>query len=147
MQTPELSTEQEALLKSVYQYTDKADFSDAEIEAAKEMFDSPEKFVILRKIFGVITEEERGINYQGKLATLSANDFQQMGIEASIQKAVEARIQRGLAQFYSLLKGELKVEMKAKMEKDNIEKMQEADSREARVERDQEANRVGGPNL
>ncbi len=103
MQTPELSREQEKTLSEVFQYTDKADISDAEIELARQMFDSPEKFVLLRKILGVITQEERGIHYEGELAGLTANSFEAYGIEALIKKNTDDRIKRGLGSLYGLL--------------------------------------------
>ena len=147
MQTPELTEAQEKTLLEVFQYTDKADISDEEIAIAKEMFDSPEKFVLLRKILGVITQYERGIHYEGEHAGLTANSFEAMGLEITVQKNVEARIKGGLSLMYNLVRGTLREEEKQRLLQSNLEKMDKQEFEEEKAEDIEEANRPGGPNL
>lgn len=147
MKTIDLTPEQEAELAAIYQYTDKADITDAEIALAKEMFDSPEKLVLLRKMLGIITMEERGIGYEGPNATIAAEDFEKLGIETAIQKNVEARIKRGILTMYNLIKGTMKEEAKAEMEAKNAEKIDSEEYQEEKAEIDAAAARPGGINL
>ena len=147
MQTVDLTPEQEAELVAIYQYTDKADITDSEIALAREMFNSPEKLVLLRKMLGIITMEERGIGYEGPNSSIAADDFEKLGIETAIQKNVEARIKRGILTMYNLIKGTLKQEAKAEMEAKNVEKLDSEEYQEGKAEVDAATNRPGGVNL
>lgn len=145
----DLTKEQEAILSEVYGYADKAHYTDEDIALAKQMFDTPEKFRLLRKILQVLTPEERGITIPGEVHFVDAKpeDKEHFAFSVAVDYRADEKIRQTLASFYQLLKGQFKAEKKAEFEKQNQADFEEKQRTEAHEERVEEDNRVVGENL
>ena len=143
MEKENLTKEQTEILEKEYGYVDKAHYSEADLKLAKEMFDKPEKFALLRKILQVITPVERGLMFPNPQALVSADptDLNKYAIESAVNNLADEKVRQTLVAFYKLIKGELvdkkredfKAENLAKFkEQQNIEKMEEAKKEDAK---------------
>ena len=59
-----MTPEQEKVLAEVYNLKEGAELTSEEIDKAIEMFNSPESFIILRKVLGIASYADRGITLQ-----------------------------------------------------------------------------------
>lgn len=143
----DLTEEQKKIVQDVYGYIDTAAYSDEEIAIAKQMFDTPEKFRLLRKILQVFTHEERGLSMPDPLNSLSAENFEKLGIEVSIARKVDERIRSTLVNFYLTLREEFREDKRIELEKQNQAEFEENKRTEKYKEEQEETNRVLGPNL
>lgn len=143
----ELTEEQERIIEDIYGYTDKAAYTEEDIAMAKQMFDTPEKFRLLRKILQVFTIEERGLSIPDPLNNISAESFEKLGIEVAIQKKADEKIRSSLVSFYLRLRKDIQQDKREELEKQNIADFVEQKKTEKFLEEKEEANRVIGVNL
>lgn len=145
----DLTKEQEAILSEVYAYADKAHYTEEDIELAKQMFDTPQKFHLLRKILQVLTPEERGITIPGEVHFVDAKpeDKERFAFAVAVDYRTDEKIRGTLVAFYKLLQGQLKAEKKAEFEKENQDAFDEKKRTEAYEEKVAEDQRDVGENL
>lgn len=144
----EITPEMKKILESVYRYQEKASYTPEEIEMAKEMFDKPEKFALLRKILQVFTHEERGISLPTKEALLGKpEDLAKYGLNMAIETLADERVRQSLLSFYFLMKGEFQADKKEELEAAEKEKFEEEKRSEEFKENQEVENRKVGPNL
>jgi hypothetical protein len=145
----DLTSEQEAILSEVYGYSDTAHYTEEDIELAKVMFDTPEKFALLRKILQVLTPEERGITIPGEVHFVDAKpeDRERFAFAVAVDYRADEKIRGTLVSFYQLLKGQFKKDKKEEFEKQNQEEFDEKKRSEVHEEKVEEDQRTVGTNL
>lgn len=145
----DLTPEQELILSETYGYSDKAHYTEEDIELAKTMFDTPEKFALLRKILQVLTPEERGLTIPGEVHFVDAKpeDRERFAFAVAVDYRTDEKIRGTLVSFYQLLKGQIKKEKKAEFEKQNQEEFEEKNRTEEYDEKVAEDERTVGERL
>jgi hypothetical protein len=125
----ELTTEE--ILKDVYKYHSKAELTPEEIDTIIAMFDKPEKFVILRKLFQVLTQEERDIAIPSEEAMVDVNptDMAQYGLQVAINTRADEKIRQALLTMYQKVKAwhVREKENEIKEDEEKKEKLEEQD--------------------
>lgn len=144
-----LTPEQEKEVAEAFLFADKAEFSEEDIAMAREMFDSPEKFQLLRKILGVFTAEERGLAFKSPQALVEADpqEVQKYGIASAIDALADEKVRKALLSFYVRIRGEVQGTMTNTFKAENEQAIDEAKRTEAFNEEQEEKNRPVGPNL
>jgi len=137
------------ILENVYQYKEKASYTPEDLELAKEMFSTPERFALLRKVLQVLTQEERGISIPSKEALIAKRpeDLTTYGLQVAIESLADEKVRQTLVSFYMLLKGTIEQEKKdAQEEKEKLQFEEEKRTEEFKEKRKVEERKVG-PNL
>lgn len=144
-----LTPEQEREVQEAYMLTEGYEISEEEISVARAMFDTPEKFLLLRKILQVFTLEERGISYKSPQALVEADPvkLQEYAVASAIDALADEKVRKALSRFYVLVRGINQESMTADFKKQNDEAVEEAKRTEEFEERQEEQNRPVGPNL
>jgi len=128
----ELTEEQQKILNDVFQYSDKAEFTPEDLDVAAEMFDTPEKFALLRRILGAFTPNERGISMASAEAFVEASpeDREKYAFNMAVSVRSDETIRQSLVGFYRVLRRHIQDKMKADFEKKNQEDFDEAKRKE-----------------
>lgn len=130
-------------LQEMYSYTDGYEYTPADLKLAQQMFDTPEKFLLLRKIFGVHTPNEKGLTMQGPQAVVEASitDMQAYAIETAVNHLANEKVRQALVAFYRVVRQEMvqkkadefraanKEEAEEKIRTEQFEKQQAEDER------------------
>lgn len=145
----ELTKEQQAELEEVFQYNEKAEYTEVEKELLKTMFDSPEKLLLLRKALNLYTIEERGLKFSSpqNLVNASVVDLEKYAIETAVNNLAEEKIRTALFSLYRMLHASKVVETRAKFEAKNKEDFEESKKKEKFNEENIEAEKILGDNL
>ncbi len=144
-----LTAEQERAVQEAYMLVEGYEISEEEIEEARKMFDTPEKFILLRKILQVFTLAERGISFKSPQALVEADPLkvQEYGIASAIDAMADEKVRKALSRFYVLIRGVNQEAMTADFKKANEETADE-EKRTEEFNAEQEANgRKVGENL
>ena len=128
-----MTEEQKKQLEEIFKYTDKANIKDEEFELAKKMFDTPEKFDLLRRMLSVFITEEKGIVRPDIQATidLRPEDMAKYGMQVAIESLAQEKIRQALLSFYMQLKNFMVTEKKKEFEAINKEEEEEQKKKEA----------------
>lgn len=130
----------------MYSYTEKAHYSEEDFKMAKKMFDTPEKFSLLRRILQVLTPEERGltINSSQSLVEASVTDLNKYAIETAVNELADQKVKQLLYSFYRLLRNNIVVEKTKEMETFNDKEAEELKRKEEfEKNRDKETKNLG----
>lgn len=140
---------QEDILKDVYKYQSKAELTQEEKNIILEMFDKPEKFVVLRKVFQVLTQEERDIQIPSEEALIDVNpqELQKYGLQVAINMRADEKIRQSLLSFYQKVKTWHETTVEEKMKTAEVEKKKEEDKKEEMQEKDELAKQRVGENV
>ncbi len=133
-------------LESMYDYTDKAHYSDEELELARLMFDTPEKFKLLRKILQVLTPEERGLTISSSQSLVEANvtDLNKYAIETAVNELADQKVKQLLYSFYRLLRNDIITKKTKEMVESNEKEADEQKKKEEfEKNRDKEVKNLG----
>lgn len=141
----EFTPEQQAEFEKHFSYNDTAEISAEEWALAKEIFDTPEKFKLLRKVLQIFTPEERGLTYVERDSLIERDtDLARYGLEVMISKLADDRIRSSLLSFYHNLRQHKVADLKAEKRKENEEAFEdEKKKEELEQSRDQEKKRFG----
>jgi len=142
-----LKAEQKKILETVFDYKPNAEITDEDKVAIREMFDTPEKFALLRKILGVLTTEERGLTLPDPRSGISASDYEKLGREHEMHDRVDERIRGALVSLYLLTKNDIVAEKTAEFEEANEAENEEAENTKTFEEQAAVDKRVAGENL
>lgn len=144
-----LTPEQEKSIQEAYMFTDKAEYTEEDLQLAREMFDTPEKFQLLRKILKVFTPDERGLAFKSPQALVEADpqEVQKYGIASAIDALADEKVRKALLGFYVLLRGDMQQEMTEILKEENIETIDEQKRTEEFDEQQEENARTVGENL
>ena len=144
-----LTEDNKKVLSETYSLTDGYHISDEEMKIAKEMFDTPEKFVILRKIFGIVTENEKGLTGMNSQALIDADskDLTQYAIQTLINTQTEENIRKALANFYIRLQREIRTELMEGMQEQNTKDFDEVERTKEFESEEEVKKRTVGENL
>lgn len=128
----ELTSEQKKELEQVFQYKEKAEFTALEIQTLKEMFDTPEKLLILRKALGLFTDDERGLFFPSpqNMVQASITDLQGYAIETAVNNLATEKVRNAMLSLYRMLQSSKVVEKRAEFEKKNLEDFEEKKRKE-----------------
>jgi len=142
MITPEQTKE----LEEMYSYTDSAHYTDEELDLAKIMFDTPEKFKLLRKILQVLTPEERGLTISSSQSLVEANitDLNKYAIETAVNNLADEKIKQLLYSFYRLLRNDIITKKTKELSEKNDKEAEETKRKEEfEKNRDKEVKNLG----
>ena len=141
-----LNENQKKELEEMYLYTDSAHYSDEELDLAKIMFDTPEKFKLLRKILQVLTPEERGLTIASSQSLVQADvtELHKYAIETAVNNLADEKIKQLLYSFYRLVRNNIVTAKTKEFEKIN-EKEEDEKKRteEFAKNRDKEIKNLG----
>jgi len=144
-----LTDEQNKILREVYQYQDEYELSESDLELASVMFDTPEKFKLLRKILNVHTKDEMGITFKDPHTLIESSLAQKeaFAVETAVSQLADERIRSALVGMYVTLRHHLQAKKKTEFnEANNIALDEEKRSEEYDAEQ-AEANRTLGESL
>ena len=140
--------EKEQKLAEVYKLKAEAEFNDDDLAWAKEKFQDPEDFHRLRRVFRIISDEERGLFYQEDISTITdGDDLKKFAIDVKVQNLVHERIRNSLLNFYSLVREDLKREKKESLDKQQEQIKKELDKEKELKERTEQIENPLGKNL
>lgn len=144
-----LTEAQEKEVQTVFQYSDDYELTEEDMAEALEMFNTPERFRLLRKILGIHTPNEAGLTFKSphKLLEAETTDLQKYGLESAISNLADERIRGALVQFYVQLRGHMQGDMTAKFKSSNDETLAEQKRTEEFHEQQEEDARTVGENL
>lgn len=144
-----LTDEQELALREVYSYVDEAEYTEEDFALARKMFDTPEKFKLLRKILGIHTREERGITFKSTTALVDANpnQLQEYAIAVAVSELADERIRKALASMYVQLRERNRESKADEFRKQNEVEVKEAALTEEFEDQQAEEKRQVGENL
>jgi len=133
-------------LEEMYSYTDSAHYTDEELDLAKIMFDTPEKFKLLRKILQVLTPEERGLTISSSQSLVEANvtDLNKYAIETAVNNLSDEKIKQLLYSFYRLLRNDIITKKTKELSEKNDKEAEETKRKEEfEKNRDKEVKNLG----
>lgn len=144
----DLKPEQQRVLEEIYQYADEGHLTEADLRLGAEMFDTPEKFKLLRKILGVLTREERGLTFVSPQSVVQADvtELHKYAIETAVNNLADEKIRTSLFSFYRNIKAYLVAEKKAQFDEQNQAEFEE-EQRKEKFEEEQGEGMAIGPNL
>lgn len=144
-----LTPEDKKILSEVYAYSDKANYSDEELEMARKMFDTPEKFALLRKILQVHTPEERGITFHSPQSLVNAEvtDLHKYAIETAVNHLADEKVRQTLLSFYRIMRGIFVDDKRKELEAEKQESFEEGKRTEEYTEQKEIEERVVGERL
>lgn len=145
----DLTEDQKILLRDVFQYRDKAEYTDEELALARQMFDTPEKFALLRKILQVLTPEERGITMPDprSFVDLDPEKATKYAFDMAVLLKTDETIRQMLVQFYRVLRANIQETKKAEFEAQNQADFEEGKRTEEYEEGKAAEERTLGENL
>lgn len=144
-----LTADQENIIRGVYQYSDKYELTEDDMNLAAEMFDKPEKFLLLRKLLGIHTPNEAGCSFKSphKMLEASVADMQAYGIESAISNLADERIRVALVGTYNKVRNHIQVNMADTFKAANEKEAAEAKLSEEFAEEKEQEKQIVGPNL
>ena len=145
----ELTKEQQEELENLFQYKEKADYTEEEKDILKTMFDSPAKLLLLRKVFSLYTSDERGLKFASpqNLVQASLTDLQAYAIETAVNNLAEEKVRTALFSLYRMLHASKVVEKRTEFEVKNKEDFEDKKKKEKFNEENIEAEKILGDNL
>lgn len=144
----DLTLEQQRVLKEIYQYSDSGQLSEEDLKLGAAMFDTPEKFKLLRKILGILTYEERGLTFLSPQSLVRAelSDLQKYAVETAVNNLADEKIRNALFSFYRNLRTYLVKEKTAEFNEENQAEFEEEKRRE-KFEEEKNLGEAIGRNL
>lgn len=150
MNTPEedLTVEQQKVLKEIYQYSDEGQLNEEDLKLGAAMFDTPEKFKLLRKIFGILTRDERGLTLFSPQSLVRAeiSDLQKYAVETAVNNLADEKIRNALFSFYRNVRTYLVSEKKKEFAEENQAEFEE-EKRRDKFEEEKDVGEAIGKNL
>lgn len=145
----ELTPEQEEILQNVFLYEEAGDLSESDIETLTKMFDTPQKFVLLRRALQVLTPAERGMTIKDSKTFIEASpsDVTKYAFEMAVDLRADEKVRQSLVSLYMRVRKAVAKNMKEGFEKENQEAFDEAEQTEDYDAKQAEENRTLGPNL
>lgn len=142
-----LSDEQKKVVEDVFNWKEKAEYTDEEIEMLRDMFPTPDKIALLRKVLRAFNNEEYGFLYPLPINNIQGDDFEELGRNLTIQRQVDERVRGALATLYILLKNKNKEIVTGELEEKNRKDKIEQDRTDAFKEKAEAEKRGFGKNL
>lgn len=145
----ELTKEQVSELEKIFQYKEKAEFTEEEKETLKEMFSTPEKLLILRKGLGMFTIEEKGLAFPSAQNLIQADivDLEKYAIETAVSNLATEKVRMALFSLYRMINASKVSEKRKEFEKKNIEDFEEKKRTEEYENKVKEGQEHLGSNL
>lgn len=145
-QFDQLNPKQKQQVLDAFKLQDQTALSDEDQRVLREMFDTPDKLVLLRKVLGVLTNAEKGL-HQPKYHTATNSDFEEYGKAVLIENAVDERIRGRLWNLYLLIKQDAQSKLTAEFEQANEEALDEEERREKHKQEQEDGEKTLGENL
>ena len=144
-----LTKEQEAKIASAYSLKEEASITEEELRVLQDMFDTPEKFVLLRKMFQVITQEERGLVYPSpeSVIHLDPEQAKEFAFQVVVGDKVQETIRQRLLTFYQIIRNLNREDMKVSFDEKNKMKFENKERVDAAEEKDEAEEHGVGENL
>jgi len=144
-----MTPEQEKVLAEVYNLQEGAELTSEEIDKAIEMFNSPENFIILRKVLGIASYADRGITLQNPAlkAGSTPEDYEEYGKKVAIEILADEKIRQTLFAFYKQIQSFKIKEKRKEFETENAKKEEEDKIAEELNKVEEKNRRVFGDNI
>lgn len=144
-------TERELILKEVYKYTGAMQLTELEKAEVLDMFQTPSRFTILRKLLNVFTTDERDFVLPSEEIKIAENgvptDFKEYGERVYINALAEDKMRKSLASAYANVRAWQVASKEAELDAEEAKKKEEADLKEKGAEEKKEEKRVAGENV
>ena len=147
MNDTDLTDAQKQELETVYAYKDSAELTEQERATLIEMFDTPQKLVLVRKALGMYTSGERGLTIPSPDVRLSAASYEELGREFEIQRRSDERIRSAMFHLYRLVKSSLVESRSKEMQAENQRLHEESKREKENQEQSALDKRIVGENL
>lgn len=117
----DFTQEQKDILKNIYHYKNDIELSEQEMQTVIEMFDTPDKFIILRKMLMIFSDEERGLvlpNDAIRISTLPEN-LETYGLQVAVNSLADEKIRQSLQNFFQKVQAFHKNKLETQFKKEN----------------------------
>lgn len=143
----DLTEAQKIAIAEDFNFREKAELTEDEIDQLVTIFDTPEKLLILRKLFLVVSEDERGISIVTPSIGDVGADWEKFGLLTYANSLANEQVKNSLLMAYKYIANRRKEKMKTKFVAENIklDKQTEKDIRRDEIE--EIASREVGENL
>ena len=113
------------------------------------MFNSPESFIILRKVLGIASYADRGITLQNPAlkAGSTPEDYEEYGKKVAIEILADEKIRQTLFAFYKQIQSFKIKEKRKEFETENAKKEEEDKIAEELNKVEEKNRRVFGDNI
>lgn len=145
----DLTDDQQKVLSEVFQFEEGGDLSESDIEMLAAMFDTPAKFVLLRRALQVLTPAERGLTFKDSKAFIEtpAHDVQQYAFDMAVDLRSDEKVRTSLVSLWRRI-GKFYVEKKrAEFEAQNKAEFEEKQRTEEYDEKQEEDRREIGDRI
>lgn len=146
-----MTPEQEAILKDVYKYNGAVVLTDEEKAHLRDMFSTPERFTVLRKVLNVFTNAERDIVLPSEEIGISEDgipaDFAHYGQKVYVNALADEKIRKALLSVYSSLQAFHKTVKQTEFEEEVKAEKEEEETREKLTEEEELAKQRVGENI
>jgi len=144
-----LTEDQQKEINSIFLYSDQYEVTEKDFERLNEMFETPEDFLLLRKMLGIHTPNEAGITFKSphKLIEASIADREAYAIETAVSQMADERIRMALLNTYARLRNFKKENKAEALEAKNQAEFEEEKHTEEFEEAQEEQERTLAPNL
>lgn len=144
-----LTKEQEEILSEVFMFEEAGDLSEKDIETLAGMFDSPAKFVLLRRALQVLTPAERGLTIKDSktLIETQPHDIQQFAFDMAVDLRSDEKVRQSLVSLWRRVGKFYHDKKKAEFEAQNQEDFEQEKRAEESREQDEDAERTVGERL
>lgn len=136
-----LKDEQKKIIENIFDYQEKSEITDEDKAMIQQMFPTPDRFALLRKVLGVLTREEYGLFLPHPDTGDADENERQARIDA------DEKVRSALANLYFLTKKDLQNEMQAKLESENDSKEELTEKQKAEKHQTDINKRGVGENL
>ena len=144
-----LTEDQQKEINSIFLYSDQYEVTEKDFERLNEMFETPEDFLLLRKMLGIHTPNEAGITFKSphKLIEAGIADREAYAIETAVSQMADERIRMALLNTYARLRNFKKENKAEALEAKNQAEFEEEKHTEEFEEAQEEQERTLAPNL
>lgn len=145
----DLTPEQENILQNVFLYEEGGDLSEKDVAMLAEMFDTPQKFLLLRRALQVLTPAERGLTIKDSktLIEASPSDVTKYAFEMAVDIRTDEKIRQTLVSLYRRVRLAIQEDKRKAFEEQNQADFEEKQRTEEYNEKEEIEARQVGPNL
>jgi len=141
-----LTDEQEKILSEVFLFEEGGDLSEQDVKTLAGMFDTPAKFVLLRRALQVLTPAERGLTIKDSKAFIETqpHDYAKFAFDMAVDMRADEKVRQSLVSLYRRVGKHYVEQKRAEFEDQNKEAFEERQKTEAyEAGKEEEARDVG----
>lgn len=128
-----LTEEQEKVLSEVFLFEEGGDLSEEDVKTLAGMFDTPAKFVLLRRALQVLTPAERGLTIKDSKAFIETqpHDYEKFAFDMAVDMRADEKVRQSLVSLYRKVGKHFVEKKRAEFEQQNKADFEEKQRTEA----------------